>query len=98
MKEFTAIIGVLLTWVCLLPEHLPAQGPNVEGDEESRPESDAPIIARAGDQVPAKAKPSVELQRLQGTWEGFQVGDQAKVRITITGQSLHFHRDKNFWF
>ena len=40
------------------------------------------------------------LQRLQGTWEGVLVGDEAhqKITITITGNSLHFHRDTNFWF
>ena len=41
-----------------------------------------------------------ELQRLQGTWEGAAVGDTTddKITITITGDSLHFHRDANFWF
>lgn len=41
-----------------------------------------------------------ELQLLQGTWEGFDVGDTShkKITITITGNSLHFHRDKDFWF
>jgi uncharacterized protein (TIGR03067 family) len=41
-----------------------------------------------------------ELQRLQGKWEGSMVGDDAhqKVTITITGDSLHFYRDTNFWF
>lgn len=42
--------------------------------------------------------PAAELQPLQGTWEGVLVGDSAKITITITGNSLHFHRDKNFWF
>ncbi len=39
-------------------------------------------------------------QRLQGTWEGFMVGAEAdgKITITISGNSLHFHRDTNFWF
>ena len=43
---------------------------------------------------------AAELQRLQGTWEGFMVGNEAdgKITITITGNSLHFHRDTNFWF
>ena len=41
-----------------------------------------------------------ELQRLQGTWEGVVAGDKsdAKYTITITGNSLHFHRDPKFWF
>src|SRR5687767_12629863 len=41
-----------------------------------------------------------ELPRLQGTWEGAVVGDKSnqKISITITGDSLHFHRDTNFWF
>jgi uncharacterized protein (TIGR03067 family) len=41
-----------------------------------------------------------ELQPLQGTWEGFMLDNEAdgKITITITGNSLHFHRDTNFWF
>jgi len=41
-----------------------------------------------------------ERQRLKGTWEGFVVGAEAgdKITITIAGNSLHFHRDTNFWF
>jgi len=41
-----------------------------------------------------------ELQRLQGTWEGVMVGDKSddQYTITITGNSLHFHRDSKFWF
>ena len=66
----------------------------------------ASFIAHAGEQPTAKAKgasnqpTAVELQLLQGTWEGGTVGDQPhqKVTITITGNSLHFHRDTNFWF
>jgi uncharacterized protein (TIGR03067 family) len=64
------------------------------------------FVANAGDQPTAAAKDSesqpitVEFQPLQGTWEGFDVGDQSQSRITITvkGNSLHFHRDTNFWF
>ena len=43
---------------------------------------------------------SPELQSLQGVWDGFFVSDSArpKITITITGDSLHFHRDTNFWF
>jgi uncharacterized protein (TIGR03067 family) len=39
-------------------------------------------------------------QHLQGTWEGVMVGQEkvGKITITITGDSLHFHRDTNFWF
>ena len=66
----------------------------------------ATFIANAGEQLTAKAKcaanqpTAVELQLLQGTWEGVLVGDKAhqKITITITGNSLHFHRDTNFWF
>ena len=65
----------------------------------------ATFIANAGEQ-PAKAKcvvnqpTNAELQLLQGTWEGVLVGDKAhqKITITITGNSLHFNRDTNFWF
>ena len=43
---------------------------------------------------------AAKLQRLQGTWEGVLVGQEkdGKITITITGNSLHFHRDTNFWF
>ena len=66
----------------------------------------ASFIANAGEQLTAKAKgaanqpTAVELQLLQGTWEGVLVSDEAhqKITITITGNSLHFHRDTNFWF
>jgi uncharacterized protein (TIGR03067 family) len=66
----------------------------------------ATFIANAGEQIPAKAKgaanqpTAVELQLLRGTWEGVTVGDQShqKITITIKGNSLHFHRDTNFWF
>ena len=64
------------------------------------------FIANAGEQLTANAKcaanqpTAVELQLLQGTWEGAVVGDkwQQKITITITGNSLGFHRDTNFWF
>jgi hypothetical protein len=41
-----------------------------------------------------------ELQALQGIWEGIMVGHESdgKITITITGNTLHFHRDANFWF
>jgi len=64
------------------------------------------FIADAAEQLTAKAQDSAnqptaaELQLLQGTWEGVLVGDEAhqKITTTITGNSLHFHRDTNFWF
>lgn len=66
----------------------------------------AAFIANAGEQITVKANgaanqlAAAELQRLQGTWEGGTVGGQShqKIIITITGHSLHFHRDANFWF
>ena len=66
----------------------------------------ATFSANAGEQLTANAKcavnqpTAVELQLLQGTWEGVLVGDKAhqKITITIIGNSLHFHRDTNFWF
>jgi hypothetical protein len=66
----------------------------------------ATFIANAGEQLTTKAKcvvnqpTNAELQLLQGTWEGVLAGDKAhqKITITITGNSLHFHRDTNFWF
>ncbi len=39
---------------------------------------------------------AAQLQPLQGTWEEVKAGEKATV--TITGNSLHFHRDSNFWF
>ena len=64
------------------------------------------FVANAGEQLTANAKCAAnqpiaaELQRLQGTWAGVLVGDEAhqKITITIIGNSLHFHRDTNFWF
>ena len=64
------------------------------------------FIAHAGEQPTARAKGAanqpmaVELQRLQGTWEGVMVGHEKDGRITITiiSNSLRFHRDTNFWF
>jgi len=66
----------------------------------------AAFIANAGEQPAAEAKgpvkqpTAVELQPLQGTWEGVMVGheSQGKITITITDSSLHFHRDTDFWF
>lgn len=51
-----------------------------------------------------------ELQRLQGTWEGFGLSQKtpsgpyaksesaAKTTITITGNALSFHERTNFWY
>ena len=66
----------------------------------------ASFSATAGEQLTTKAKCAVnqptnaELKLLQGKWEGILVGDQAhqKITVTITGNSLHFRRDANFWF
>jgi uncharacterized protein (TIGR03067 family) len=45
----------------------------------------------------ATDKPTAALlQRLQGTWEGVSAGN--KITITIAGHSLHYYRDKDFWF
>ena len=43
---------------------------------------------------------AAQLQPLQGTWEETKAGDagDGKVTVTIYGNSLHFHRDSNFWF
>jgi hypothetical protein len=59
----------------------------------------ASFIAHAEEQRPADAK-CAALPLLQGAWEGVLVGDklQKKVTVTIAGNSLHFHRDRNFWF
>ena len=59
----------------------------------------APFIANAAEQPTANAK-CAALPLLQGTWEGVLVGDQLqkKVTVTIAGDSLRFHRDRNFWF
>jgi len=66
----------------------------------------ATFIANAGEQSTDKAKCAAnqpitaELQPLQGTWEGTALGEELlqKITITITGNSFHFHRDKDFWF
>jgi hypothetical protein len=43
---------------------------------------------------------AARLHRLQGSWEGVLVGREqdGKIALTITGNSLHLHRDTNFWF
>ena len=66
----------------------------------------ASCTAHAGEQPTVRAKASAnqpvagEPQRLQGTWQGFMSGQEKNgtITITITGNSLHFHRDTNFWF
>ena len=66
----------------------------------------AAVIANAGEQPNAAGKSAssqpiaVELKPLQGKWEGVMVGHEkdGRITITITGDSLHFHRDTNFWF
>ncbi|MDB6034893.1 MAG: hypothetical protein JWM16_5231 [Verrucomicrobiales bacterium] len=74
----------------------------------------ATFIANAGEQLTAKAKgaanqpTNAELQLLQGTWQGFslqrETGDGPITKgtniitVTVIGNSLHFHRDTNFWF
>ena len=74
----------------------------------------ASFVANAGEQLTANAKcaanqpTNAELQLLQGTWEGFSLnmagpdGPIVKgtntITVTVTGNSLHFHRDTNFWF
>lgn len=49
---------------------------------------------------PADQPTAAELQPLQGTWEGFMAGSEAdgKITIKITGDSLRFQRDTDFWF
>jgi uncharacterized protein (TIGR03067 family) len=63
-----------------------------------------------GQQAVGKENPgtAAELQRLQGTWEGFALAQETsggpftraadKITITVSGDSFHFHRDTNFWF
>jgi uncharacterized protein (TIGR03067 family) len=74
----------------------------------------ATFRANAGEQLTTKAKcvlnqpTNAQLQLLQGTWEGFSLSQDTPdgpivkatntVRVTVTGNSLHFHRDTNFWF
>jgi uncharacterized protein (TIGR03067 family) len=59
------------------------------------------LIADGAEESPrAPRRTAAELKRLQGKWEGVVAGDKSgdKITITITGNSLHFHRDKDFWF
>ena len=43
---------------------------------------------------------AAKLKSLQGYWEGAgqNIGPQTNVSITITGSSLHYYRDTNFWY
>src|SRR5678815_640255 len=59
------------------------------------------LIADGAEASPrAPKQTAAEQKRLQGKWEGVMVGQEKgdKITITITGNSLHFHRDTNFWF
>ena len=64
------------------------------------------FIANAGEELTTNAKcianqpTNAELQLLQGTWKGVMVGQEkdGNITITITGNSLRFHRDTHFWF
>ena len=40
-----------------------------------------------------------ELHRLQGTWEGVELGQesQGNISLTITGNSIYFHRGTNWY-
>jgi len=59
-----------------------------------------PIADGAEESPRVPKQTAVELERLQGKWEGVETGDKSggKITITITGNSLHFYRDKDFWF
>ena len=62
----------------------------------------ATVIATAGEPLATKRvvnqSTNAELQLLQGRWEGTVVGEESIITITIAENSLHFHRDTNFWF
>lgn len=60
--------------------------------------ADEPLTDKAENSV--NQTKTAELSLLQGKWEGAFMGDQArqKITVTITGNSLDFHRDKDFWF
>ena len=57
---------------------------------------------------PANQPTAAELQLLQGTWEGFSLNQETPdgpivkgtntITVTVTGNSLHFQRDTNFWY
>jgi uncharacterized protein (TIGR03067 family) len=74
----------------------------------------ATFSANAGQQLtpnakgPANQPTNAQLQLLQGTWEGFSLSQETPdgpivkatntITVTVTGNSLHFQRDTNFWF
>jgi uncharacterized protein (TIGR03067 family) len=55
---------------------------------------------REAELVMLPAPTAAELQPLQGTWEGVELGQEGrgKIIMTITGHSLHFRRDSNYWY
>ncbi len=58
-------------------------------------------LQRMEAELAALAAPTAaEMQPLQGTWEGVELGQESrgKITLTITGHSLHFHRATNHWF
>ena len=58
-------------------------------------------LRRMEAELAALAAPTAaEMQPLQGTWEGVELGQESrgKITLTITGHLLHFHRATNHWF
>jgi uncharacterized protein (TIGR03067 family) len=55
---------------------------------------------REAELVTLLAPTAAELQPLQGTWEGVELGHESngKITITISGNSLHFRRGTNDWY
>jgi len=49
---------------------------------------------------PTHPPAAAELEPLQGIWEGFMAGNESgpMITVTITGNSLRFYRDPDFWF
>ena len=70
------------------------------GNERSEQTAKQTLPRREAELVTLPVPTAAELKPLQGTWEGVLVGAEkdGKITITITGNSLHFHRDTNFWF
>ena len=68
----------------------------------------APADPPPGEATEVNQPLNPELQLLQGIWEGFSLSQETPdgpivketdpITVTITGNSLHFHRDANFWF
>lgn len=50
--------------------------------------------------IDSLSEESADHERFQGAWEGYLIGHESdgKIKLTITGDSLHFERDKEFWF